>query len=93
MCISSAFIFIYIIDKVYMEEKMKNGYKLLYCLIIVLIFIIINILIRNYFTPIFFIIILYIIASPMYKHFKVYIKSNRLASLMTVLLINILLIF
>ncbi|WP_426349331.1 AI-2E family transporter [Alloiococcus sp. CFN-8] len=72
---------------------MKNGYKLLYCIFIILIFIIINILIRSYFTPIFFIIILYIIASPMYKQVKGCMKSNRLASLITILILNIILIF
>lgn len=71
---------------------MKNGYKLLYCIFIILIFIIINIFIRNYFTPIFFIIILYLIASPIYRYFKSFIKSDKITSLATLLILNIVLI-
>ncbi|MGM9974105.1 MAG: AI-2E family transporter [Clostridiaceae bacterium] len=72
---------------------MKNGFKLLYCIFIIFIFIIINIIIRNYFTPIIFIIILYIIAFPIYRYFKSFFKSNNLTSLATLLILNIVLVF
>ena len=71
---------------------MKKGYRLLYCIFIILIFIVVNAFIKNYFTPIFFIIILYIISYPIYSFIKGYISSNKLASISTLLVVNIVII-